>query len=330
MPSLRKGKKASSPTKKGVSKKTKEEDANPIMKSLVDEILSKGDQIKQVISKKTFPADSKIARQNQIAAAIQARVVSSAIGKDAPKQVKEAREQLNTAILKKAVGEEIKQMGSRPISLVTKTAVSKGLDLKSLQAKPTISAHIEPERIPRLIAKELSVVGDLKPSEIDSKRRLAPAKIAVNTEIVKRAVIAEELCIEQLDKEQVKSVLRPEKDSQKTEKPVRDSQKSEKPVKSIEKSVKSSQQPEKLKMDSKQTEKLKMDSKQTEKLKMNSQQTEKPHIQLKPRLKSHLLQKPDEQRDKLKLLPKKKQIDEAEKENWDPLSQHRQAVLSWE
>ena len=73
--------------------------------------------------------------------------------------------------------------------MVSKGAVKKGLDFKSLQAKGTVQAQPKTEKLPKVIAKELETVKALKPSEVKSKKSQAAVKMTVNTEIVKRAVL---------------------------------------------------------------------------------------------------------------------------------------------
>ena len=95
-----------------VTKKTAAEptpEVKKLVKNLVQEISGHGEGIKKVAAKKAFPASSKVAKKNQVAKAIEKRVVTRA-APEAPSVTKEAKAVINAAILKKTVGNKIKKM----------------------------------------------------------------------------------------------------------------------------------------------------------------------------------------------------------------------------
>jgi hypothetical protein len=125
-----------SPAKKGaakVSKKTASVDESKVkslVKELVKEIGKHGSAIQaSVASKKTFTASSKIAKQNQIVKAVQARVVKRAVLAAVTPAARNIKSAVNAEILHRSVGKSIKTMGYKPISLIATSSVKKVLCL---------------------------------------------------------------------------------------------------------------------------------------------------------------------------------------------------------
>ena len=81
-----------------------------LVKALAEEIAERGEDIKSVASKKTFPAISKAAKQGQVASAIQSRVIKGAVDKSVSKVAFEQHTAINAEILKKGVETTIKNL----------------------------------------------------------------------------------------------------------------------------------------------------------------------------------------------------------------------------
>lgn len=121
------------------------------------------------------------------------RKVLSGVTKGADKKIVEARVNVNSQILLHGIQKTIKHLGNRPISIVAKNSVKKGLRLKPSQGRVAKNSKTRKEVSKALnneIAKLVSSGTSAKPSEVKAKRSFAPVKVLINTEILKKATLS--------------------------------------------------------------------------------------------------------------------------------------------
>jgi hypothetical protein len=105
------------------------------------------------------------------------------IQKANPKIV-QARKAINAQVLHRAVTSQLKKLGNRPIALVAKTVVKKGLSLKPKSAGISKKKPITHKEAMKPLIHEMLKVSGAKPSEIKLRRQVANSKVTVNAEVM--------------------------------------------------------------------------------------------------------------------------------------------------
>ncbi|KAK6099605.1 hypothetical protein MT418_001008 [Batrachochytrium dendrobatidis] len=188
-----------------------------IHKTVVASISKMGPNVtSQLTGKKTFPSSSKIAKKHQMSSAVSARIVRE-LTIDVPKKDINKRKAVAAQVRNRAVVNEIRKMVRNPMKLLTTNSVKTGVDVGFVtqsrrNTAPTAlvigrvgkkaatprSKGVSPttmrKKVTKTVASEIQKLGKGKlpaPSVIKARARIAPAKIAVNTEILKRAAVKE-------------------------------------------------------------------------------------------------------------------------------------------
>ncbi|RKO98051.1 hypothetical protein CXG81DRAFT_16692 [Caulochytrium protostelioides] len=112
---------------------------------------------------------------------------------------KVVKKAVNAQIAKRGVDNAIKALGPNPIHRIASTNVKTGLsqealDLKSAPgaAKPRVAdATADPETLRKTLAQEVKKLPAGKPSEVQTARQVADIKTAVNTQVLKHAIVKE-------------------------------------------------------------------------------------------------------------------------------------------
>ncbi|KAH6562441.1 hypothetical protein BASA83_011531 [Batrachochytrium salamandrivorans] len=191
-----------------------------IHKSVVADISKMGHKVGTHLPGRTFAAVSKVAKKQQVSSAVRARIVKS-ITKDVDTRDVNAHKAVTTQVKGRAVVNQIKNMGGKPMSLLTTNSVKTGVDVgfvtskqhrrtgpsvvisgrvsKKSTAKTGDASALSPTtvmrtKVAKTVAAEIRKLGKGKlpaPSVVHARARISPAKIAVNTEILKRAAVKE-------------------------------------------------------------------------------------------------------------------------------------------
>jgi hypothetical protein len=126
--------------------------------------------------------ESKVSKKQGEKQTLSAKILSKIVKDADPKSV-EAHKSVNAQLIMRGVGKEIKSLGSKPIALVAKNIVKKGLVLK--QMKPKVSKKTtERKQVSKAINLEIQRAAGAKPSEVKARWKNAVAKVTVNTEVL--------------------------------------------------------------------------------------------------------------------------------------------------
>ncbi len=104
--------------------------------------------------------------------------------KEAGPKIVQARKSINAQVLHRAVTSQLKKLGNRPIALVAKTVIKKGLSLKPKSAGISKKKSITRKEATKPLNHEILKVAGAKPSEIKLRRQVANSKVAVNAEVI--------------------------------------------------------------------------------------------------------------------------------------------------
>ncbi|KAI8920573.1 hypothetical protein BC831DRAFT_478786 [Entophlyctis helioformis] len=162
-------------------------------KRMMAELVSTGTA---AIKRKTFPAITPLARRNQKTQAAAARVVRQVVQASGatPADI-DHHAAVVAQVVKRGAEHQIKRMGANPIALLAKTSVRRtGIPLSTTRMPQVIArelARVHTTPSPTSPTKKLSTSALVKPSVVKARARAAAAKMTVNTQVLKRAVVRE-------------------------------------------------------------------------------------------------------------------------------------------
>ncbi|KAJ3257241.1 hypothetical protein HK103_004795 [Boothiomyces macroporosus] len=142
------------------------------------------------LSKKV--ASPKVQKKALFAKPEAAKKIVADLVKGLPESAVAARQSVHAQVLLHGIASQIKQLGNKPISLVAKNIVSKGINLKpsSLQGVSKKRSATRKE-VSKALNSEIIKYASVLPSQVAARKRVAAVKDAVNAEIVKKAVISQ-------------------------------------------------------------------------------------------------------------------------------------------
>ncbi|KAL2914650.1 hypothetical protein HK105_205789 [Polyrhizophydium stewartii] len=117
---------SASPKAAAASRNTTKTDFKTLHQKVVADIARMGPAVSQLAHRKTFAATSKVAKKHQAASAVSARVIRAAASGIDPETAR-LKVAVNAQVKNRAVLNQIKSLGAKPINLLTKNSVRRGV-----------------------------------------------------------------------------------------------------------------------------------------------------------------------------------------------------------